>query len=156
MVKHTLCFFVLMPLGANLNGALFVRGIFSFVLGLEYMARAQSGGIGGVGGGGGLIFEIFSGGVLRNFLNPDGTSKKTFKVRQTRKEASPRIEIISQQVSRVYARFNEEDTIFQLYSRVITMSCHKDVTLAVFIPKIISIWYTMNKVIGTSLILCRL
>ena len=34
------------------------------------------------------------------------------------------------------------------------MSCLKDVTLlVVFIPKIISIWYTMNKVIRTSLIL---
>ena len=65
-----------MPLGANLNGALFVRCIFSFVLGLEYMDRAQPGGI---GRGGGVIFEIFSGGVLLNFLNPDGTSKKDMK-----------------------------------------------------------------------------
>ena len=55
----------------------------------------------------------------------------------------------------VYARFNEVDTIFQLYSRVIIMSCHKDVALAVCIPKIISIWYTMNNVIRTSLILWR-
>ena len=77
MVKHTLCFFVQMPLGANLNGALFACGIFSFVLELEYMDRAQPGGIGE--GGGGVIFEIFSGGVLLNFLNPDGTSKKDMK-----------------------------------------------------------------------------
>ena len=42
-------------------------------------------------------------------------------------------------------RFNEEDKIFQLYSRVIIKTCHKDVTLtAIFIPKIISIWYTMT------------
>ena len=31
------------------------------------------------------------------------------------------------------------------------MLCHKDVTLAVFVPKRISIWYTMNKVIRISL-----
>ena len=32
-----------------------------------------------------------------------------------------------------------ENTIFQLYSRVIIMLCHKDVKLAVFIPGIISV-----------------
>ena len=41
----------------------------------------------------------------------------------------------------IFARFNEEDTIFQLYSRVIIVSCHKDVTLTAFIPKLISIRY---------------
>ena len=30
------------------------------------------------------------------------------------------------------------------------MSCHSDVILAVFLPKIISIWYTMNTVIRTT------
>ena len=80
MVKNTFCFFVPMPVVAHLNGALSVRCIFCFVLEIEFSARAQPGGIGRVGGGGGgVLFEIFSWGVLLNFLNPDATSKKDMK-----------------------------------------------------------------------------
>ena len=44
----------------------------------------------------------------------------------------------------VYARFNEEDTIFQLYFRVIIMLCHKDVTLAEVKEKAFALSFTAN------------